>query len=155
MDAMTEPAISDIDQTVRLAVYRHFIDHGSAPSLDTLAEQLEQPAEQIQQSLINLEAHRAFALTPGTDRLWMAHPFSAVPTAYPVKTATATYWANCAWDALSIAALLNQDATCRAQCPDCAEKLTLEVRNGQPVATSFVVHFAVPPRQFWDNVGFT
>jgi hypothetical protein len=152
---MTAPAISDFDQTVRLAVYRHFIDHGSAPSLDTLAEQLDQPAEQIQQSLLNLEAQRAFALTPGTDRLWMAHPFSAVPTAYPVKTATATYWANCAWDALSIAALLNQDATCRTQCPDCAERLTLEVRNGQPVATSCVVHFAVPPRQFWDNVGFT
>ena len=152
---MTAASISDFDQAVRLAVYRHFIDHGSAPSLATLAETLARPAEHIQQSLINLEAHRAFALTPGTDRLWMAHPFSAVPTAYPVRTATATYWANCAWDALSIAALLNQDATCRTQCPDCAERLTLEVRNGKPVATSNVVHFAVPPRQFWDNVGFT
>ena len=152
---MTAASISDFDQAVRLAVYRHFIDHGSAPSLATLAETLARPAEHIQKSLIKLEAHRAFALTPGTDRLWMAHPFSAVPTAYPVKTATATYWANCAWDALSIAALLNQDATCRTQCPDCAERLTLEVRNGQPVSTGCVVHFAVPPRQFWDNVGFT
>ena len=58
------------------SVYRHFIDHGSAPTLDALAQKLEQPAEQIQQSLINLEEHRAFAeMEAGFEQLGFSEPF--------------------------------------------------------------------------------
>src|SRR5437667_11759339 len=35
--------------------------------------------------------------------LWRAAPFSAVPTAFPVKVGDRSYYGNCIWDALGIA----------------------------------------------------
>ena len=33
--------------------------------------------------------------------------------------------------------------------------LSFEIRDGRPVPDDLVVHFAVPARDFWENVGFT
>ena len=85
----------------------------------------------------------------------MAHPFSAVPTPFPVQTAERSYWANCAWDALAIPALLDVDAEIRTQCADCNEPMTLRVQGGQVDPADAVVHLAVPVRRFWENVGYT
>ena len=85
----------------------------------------------------------------------MAHPFSAVPTPFPVRTARRTYWANCAWDALGVAALIDEDAVSETQCPDCGEALVLRVTDGRVSPGDGVVHFHVPPKRFWENVGFT
>ena len=75
----------------------------------------------------------------------MAHPFSAVPTPFRVDTAELAYWGNCAWDALAIPALLSLDATVSAR----------SAESGELVNVDGVVHFVVPPRRFWDNVGYT
>lgn len=146
---------TDFDRDLRLAVYRHFVDSARAPAPPELAEELGVPLSDVQESLLRLQAHRALALTPATNNIWMAHPFSAVPTAFPVETAERTYWANCAWDALAIPTLVGTDATIAARCADCAEPLTIRVRGGLPLDTDAVVHFLVPPRGFWENIGFT
>jgi hypothetical protein len=39
----------------------------------------------------------------------MAHPFSAVPTPYPLRTPERTCWADRTWDAFGIAGLLGVD----------------------------------------------
>ena len=147
---------SEFDWKVRHLVYQHFTSTGKAPSIIELAEQLEETVAVVQAALRRLaDEQHALALAPGTSNIWMAWPFSAVPTAYPVKTTERTYWANCAWDALSIPSLVGLDAQTTYTCPDCGTKLSLSVKNDSLTATDSVVHFAVPPRHFYDNVAFT
>ncbi len=85
----------------------------------------------------------------------MAHPFSAVETPYAVEAGGVSYWANCAWDALGIAAVIEKDTRAVARCPDCGEEVDLSVRGGRVADASAVIHFAVRPLHFWDNIGYT
>ena len=41
--------------------------------------------------------------------IWMANPFSAVPTDFKVTSRGRTYFGNCIWDALGIPAILGAD----------------------------------------------
>lgn len=150
------PGKDDLDRTVRIHLYQHLVETGQAPSAAETARMFSQPVSAIEDSYRRLAANRAIVLAPASVNIWMAHPFSAVPTAYRVQTARGGYWANCAWDALNIMALLGRDGEAAAHCPDCGALVTLAVRDGILAApTDAVVHFAVPPRRFWENIGFT
>lgn len=152
---MSRATNGDLDRDVRFQVYRHFVETGRAPTVPAIASELDAPQDAVGRSLCRLEDAHMLALAPGSLNVWMAHPFSAVPTPYPVETKERSYWANCAWDALAVPALLGVDALTQAACPDCSEPLTLRTRGGELEATDAVVHFAVPPGRFWENVGFT
>ena len=147
--------MEDLDRSVRLRIYEQFAATGYAPTTAEMASLVGQPQVAIEESYHRLAAGRAIVLAPSTVNIWMAHPFSAVPTPYPVKTATASYWANCAWDALNMPALLRVDSHTVTQCLDCEATLTMGIDAGSLISTEGVIHFAVPPRRFWDNIGFT
>jgi hypothetical protein len=108
----------------------------------------------VTSALKRLAEMHALVLAPATANIWMAHPFSAVPTAYPVVVAGRTYWANCAWDAAGVLALVGGDGECRTRCADCGEAVTMTVRSGDMDSRGFV-HYVVPPRRFWENVAYT
>lgn len=146
---------AELDRQVRCRIYEHFTAFARAPDARDLAAALDVPPSAIEESLERLASAHAIALAPGTHNIWMAHPFSAVPTPYPVRTAERTYWANCAWDALGIPTLLDVDAEVHTQCADCGDPITLRVEDGRVAPREGVVHFVVPPKRFWDNVGFT
>lgn len=147
--------MGDFDWAVRLQIYRHFAETGRAPTAAEVAARLGQPPPTVEASYQRLAAARAIVLAPSTLNIWMAHPFSAVPTPYPVKTAHRSYWANCAWDALNLPALLGVDSHTVTRCPDCEATLTVRIEGGALVPTEGMIHFAVPPRGFWENIGFT
>ena len=87
----------DFDWKIRHKVYQHFAKTGRATSVQELADQSGETVRMVEAALHKLaDEHHALALAPGTNNIWMAWPFSVVPTAYPVKTAERTYWANCA-----------------------------------------------------------
>jgi hypothetical protein len=119
----------------------------------TLTTQLA--ARDVDEALVRLQTSHALALAPGSNNIWMAPPFSAVPTPFPVVCQDRRYWANCAWDALGVAALLGVPSETRTQCADCGESLTLRVSSEGVEPSTAVVHFLVPPKRFWDNLGFT
>jgi hypothetical protein len=143
------------DSSVRLFVYESFRDTGRAPEVQSIAGHVGIEAGEVTRSLERLQASRALALTPVTMNIWMAHPFSAVPTPHRVEARGRIYWANCAWDALAIPSLLGGDATSRGRCGDCGEPLSFEFRAGELVSGEGLVHFVVPPRRFWENVAYT
>ncbi len=147
--------MGDFDRAVRLQIYRHFAERGQAPTAAEVAARLGQPLPAVEASYQRLAAGRAIVLAPSTLNIWMAHPFSAVPTPYPVTTAHRSYWANCAWDALNLSALLGVDSHTVTRCPDCEAILTVRIEGGALVPTEGMIHFAVPPRRFWENIGFT
>lgn len=150
---MTAPV--ELDRDVRFRVYRHFIATGRAPTARSLADLLSVDVPEIRASLQRLADAHALVLDPHTGELQMAHPFSATPTDYPVHARGITYWGNCAWDALGIPVLLGDDSVTETRCPDCGEGLTLAVRHGDVDADADVVHFLVPARDFWRDIGFT
>jgi ribonuclease HI len=146
--------LTPTERAVRLFVYRHFVDTTRAPDVAAIARAVGIEHAQTVSALRSLADLHALVLAPASTAIWMAHPFSAVPTGYPVETRDRTYWANCAWDAAGIMSLVGTDADARTRCPDCGEELTLAVR-GSSLRGDGVVHYAVPPRRFWENVAYT
>lgn len=150
-----QPHSTQLDRQLRWLVYQHLIDTATPPNTPMLARETDSSILQVEESLSRLADAHSLVLTPGSSSIWMAHPFSAVPTAYPVQAGGNRYWANCAWDALGIAALLGQDVSSVTLCPDCGESLILAVEKGIVAPKGAVVHFLVPARRFWDDIGFT
>ena len=144
----------DAADVARVTIYRSFLETGHPPAVEEeLATALQCDSAEAERQLNLLADAHTVVLAPGTRSIWMAHPFSATPTPYRVSSAGKSYWANCAWDAFGIAALVERDTECIARCPDCLESIDLSVRGGS-VGVG-IVHFAVPPRHFWDNVAYT
>jgi hypothetical protein len=146
--------ISRMPALTRVAIYSHLIATGRAPTVVETAEQLGRDAAEVEREYIELAESRVITFAPSTRSIWMAHPFSATPTPYRVESGGITYWANCAWDALGIAAMLGRDTHCTCRCPDCAESIDLSVSGGA-VGDDAVVHFVVAARRFWENVAYT
>jgi Alkylmercury lyase len=113
------------------------------------------PAGDIEAAFRRLAEGRVIVLMPGTTEIWMAHPLSAVPTSFRVKTARGEFWGNCIWDGLGVIAMLGGAGTVETRCPDCEEPMELRVEGGTLVDGAGVAHFAVPAARWWDNIGFT
>ena len=135
-------------------VYREMIRTGKAPSVRAIGSGLKVSVSKIRESLGRLSASHAFMMQEDGE-LWRVAPFSAIPTAFPVRAGKRSWFGNCIWDALGIPAALGQDAIIDAPCGDCGEPMHLEVRGSKLVRSEGVVHFAVPAHHWWDNIGFT
>ena len=145
----------ELDDRVRLSVYRHFVRRGLAPAVRDISDELSASPAAIAASLERLAAAHVLVLDPATRRLWMAMPFSAVPTAFRVRTSGGEWWANCAWDALGISAMLQAPAEIITSCAGCGDPPPVRT-TGRALSTgSGVVHFAVPAASWWDDIGFT
>ena len=87
--------------------------------------------------------------------LWRVAPFSAVPTAFPVRVGSRSWFGNCIWDALGIPAMLKKDAMIDAACGCCNLNLPVEIRRGRLRQTEGIIHIAVPARDWYKDVVFT
>jgi hypothetical protein len=147
---------ADLDRDVRLEVYRTFAETGRPPSPPEIARALALDTPTIEGSLRRLADGHVLVLAPGTPYVWMANPFSAIPTPFAVRAGDRRYWGNCAWDSLGIAACLATDARVETFCPDCAEPLELEVRGGRLAEPADgVVQFEIPAARWWEDIGAT
>ena len=144
------------DSAFRLDVYRSILETGRVPAIADLVNLRGEDAASVREALKRLSDIHALVLDADGE-IAMAHPFSRTPTSYAVETGQATFFANCAWDALAIPAILNRTGRVAARCAcECAEPIPLEFANGALVpGAEAVVHFAVPPRRFYDDIRFT
>lgn len=145
----------DRDTEVRLAVYRHFADTGVAPTVQAIAEELARHPEEVAASFQRLRAARTLYLEPDGETIRMAPPFSAVPTQHRVIFAGVTYYANCAWDALGVAAALQQPAIVHSRCEHTHTPLELPIGPAGPAACAWIFHSLVPAAKWWDDLVFT
>lgn len=139
----------DLDRRVRWHVYDVTMRTGAPPLAAALREAL---GADIAASLQRLADARMLVLRDG--EILMAGPFSAVPTPFHVTTRDFTCYGNCIWDALGIAAMLDADAEIRTSCADCGAAARIDVRNGTVSGEGFM-HFALPPRSWWQDIVFT
>jgi len=110
--------------------------------------------KEVQPALERLCATHAFVLQENGE-LWRAAPFSAVPTAFPVKIGRNSWYGNCIWDALGIPAMLHKDARIDASCACCNFEMVLEVKDGRLLPREGIGHFAVPAREWYQDIVFT
>jgi hypothetical protein len=142
------------DAHLRQSIYRHFIREGRAPTVVEMAATLSSPVRKVRAALDRLAQTHAFVLQE-TGELWRAAPFSAVPTAFPVRAGKRAWYGNCIWDALGIPAMLHQNARIDASCGCCNHEMVLRVEEGRLLAPKGIIHIAVPARHWYDDIVFT
>jgi hypothetical protein len=140
---------------VRLYIYSQMVATSAAPSTADTARALGREEPEIDAAYQALADARMLVLRPGTRTVWMAMPFSNMQTAFTVIAGGRAYYANCAWDAFGIPAMLDVDARIFTTCADCGGALERKIANGMLCETRGVVHFALPARRWWEDVGFT
>ena len=148
--------MNELDLHIRNEIYSSFVRTGNAPETAETAATLGIEPGEVAAALRRLHDAHALVLQPDGTEIRMLNPFSAVETTYRVEAGGRPWFANCAWDALGIPAALHGDGRVESCCPDCAEPLELEVRDGELVrGGELLVHFVVPARRWWDDIGFT
>ena len=150
---MTAPAEA-FAWRLRGHLYRRIRDTGTGPSRAELAADVGAAPAEIDRALRFLADAHVLALDEHGE-VWMAHPFSAVPTPYRVETPIGAYWANCAWDALALPLLAGTDGRTRTSCPQSGTRFELTMARGRAGPRGAVVRLLVPVRDFWDDIGFT
>lgn len=148
--------MDELDLRIRNHVYSSFVRAGMAPTVSGAARTLGVTHDVVEASLRRLHDAHALVLHAGTTEIRMLNPFSAGETPHRVEAEGRSWFANCAWEALGVPAALHADARIESSCPDCGESLELEVREGELVrGDDVLVHFVVPARRWWDDIGFT
>ena len=148
--------MDELDLRIRNRVYSSFVRTGTAPTVADTAAELALDQAEVEAAYRRLHDAHALVLHAGSTEIRMLNPFSAVATPHRVEAGGRAWFANCAWDALGIPAALHTGAAIRSECADCGEPLELEVRDGELVrGRDLLVHFVVPARRWWDDIGFT
>ena len=76
--------MNDFERRVRARVMTSFRETAHAPSITDLADDLRASPLAITAAVRALAAEHALVLTPGSDAIWMAHPFSTIETDFIV-----------------------------------------------------------------------
>lgn len=146
--------ISEFDNRLRVQIYDHFVSHGRPPMPVESALALGVASAEIEAGLHRLHDAHVIVLAPGTPYVWMANPLCALPSPFEVEARDRRWYGICIWDSLGIVAMLGGDGRVTTRCPDCGADLALEVRNGEIVDQDYAVHYVVPARHWWDDIGF-
>ncbi len=153
---MTTLAPTNHDWRVRHFVYTFWVAHERPPETDEISAEFDVAATEARDSLDRLDAAHHLLLDADSGRILMAFPLSAVPTLYHVQVNGRGLWANCACDSLGIPAMLQADATITARDPLTQTAHHYTVRGGALHASAqYHVHFALPVRQWYDNLVHT
>ncbi len=145
---------AEFDNKVRLFVYRHIIRRKKSPTVVDLARAFACSTKRMRDSLARLSESHAF-MVQEKGELWRAAPFSCIPTGFPVRVGTRSWFGNCIWDALGIPAMLGGNARIEASCGCCNYAMPVEVKDGRLLSGKGVIHIAVAAREWYKDVVFT
>lgn len=142
-----------------LAVRRAILDtfaRGGVPTRIAVMQALGLDYMDVVASYRRLAEGHVIVPDPESGEVWMAMPFSAVPTEFRVVVGERSVWANCAWDAFGVAAALDADVAFVTRCPASNAPVRAGVRRGVAFADAgAVAHIPVPARRWWDDIGYT
>ena len=85
---------STLDTEVRHFIYQTFISALRPPTTEETAKRFQLPIGKIESAFERLAASHDIALAPGSHSIWMAHPFSALPTNYTAQIDEKKYYGN-------------------------------------------------------------
>src|SRR5258705_10355961 len=106
----TAESVEEALDATRIFVYSHVADSGIPPMSAEVAQPFHITRTAARQRLLILGATKRIVYSHTTGEIWMAGPFSALPTRFRVHGPSVSWWANCAWDMLGIPASLGVSA---------------------------------------------
>ncbi|MCI4318889.1 MAG: alkylmercury lyase family protein [Thermoplasmata archaeon] len=149
-------ATAQSDAELRRYIYARFLEEGSPPVVERMIDELHQEREVIEHTLERLDSGRQIKLLPGTHRILMAFPFSAIVTPHRVVTADGrAFFANCAWDALGFHTMLREPVQVDSRCFHCGASIRIGLIDGAPVRPTEdppLVHLGLPAALWWDDI---
>ena len=145
--------MNSLERAIRAHIIQTLRETASAASATDMAAALDVSESQLVAALHSLADQHRIVLLPGSDSVWMAHPFSAIATDFVVHSAGRSWFANCVWDGLAILGLVG-DGRLETHSPQSGTPIRFDVLDGR-VTGNGIIHFLVPARRFWENIGFT
>ena len=145
-------ALTEFDWDVRTHIYRSFAESGQAPTLGAIAAAARSTENRVQVSLQKLfEAHEIAPLPDGKG-VWMANPFSGIPTDYVVTTPEMT----CCTIVPGTHSGTSHSRHRRLDSQMCRSGAALEfgIRNGILGGDDGVIHLVTPLRRAWKTSVF-
>jgi Alkylmercury lyase len=110
----------------------------------------------VREGLERLHAAHALVLDQVTREVRMALPFSNVPTPYRLESHGRSWNANCAWDAIALARLLDLRRAVLVDAGGAGRPgRALGVADGRPVERDGVISLPRPAWRWWDDIVFT
>lgn len=142
-------------RALRIHIYERLLDSGLPPTNREIASYFAVSDAEVKRALAELKIGKTVLVHPRTGEIWMAGPFSAVETPYRVIGRRAQWFANCAWDMLGVAMIANEPVRIESKCTDCDSPMSLQADPSRAPTDASVVHFLVPARRWYDDIGFT
>lgn len=144
--------------SVRHFVYDDMLSNGLPPSAARIGRHFGVDANDVKRELAALKIGKTILVHPTTGEIWMTGPFASGVTPYRIDRivgTTQSWWANCAWDMLGVALIVNEPVRLVASCCDCGEPFTLDASPKRGIESDWLVHFLLPARRWYEDIGFT
>ncbi len=145
----------DLVKQARKFVFDYFYENSRAPVLEEIMQRFHLSRDDAYSLLNQLEASHHILLLPGTQRILMANPFSGITTPFTDTINGRRYFANCAWDTISLHVMLGQDVEVGAYCHHCAEPVSLSLSREKIVSSkpaNPLIYLSVPVSKWYDNL---
>jgi hypothetical protein len=86
--------MESFDKDVRHFIYTTFAETALPPTTRQVSEHLKVSIASVENSFERLANSHDIALAPGSHSIWMAHPFSGIPTNYVTSIGQKKYHGN-------------------------------------------------------------
>jgi hypothetical protein len=142
-------------KAVRKYIFDYFLGNCRAPVLEELMIHFRLQRREASSVLEELEAAHCITRVPGTNRILMANPFSALDTPFRVKVDRKGYFAACAWDAVAFHIMLNRDTQVESFCHHCANPIEIAFSHGKKMSSlpaDPIVYLSLPAAKWWENI---
>ena len=136
-------------------VYDTIVGSGLPPKSAEIGNRFGVSAEVARTNLGALKIGKTVLVHPKSGEIWMAGPFSSIPTDYRLTDGERIWWANCAWDMLGVPMIVGRRLWGYSRCTDCGAPMSVECDPAAPPVEDAVVHFLVPARRWYEDIGFT
>jgi alkylmercury lyase-like protein len=149
---MLSPSVA---ANIRVFIYDWIIAHGEPPLTQDIGAHVGMLPAEARYAIANLNIGKTVLCDPMSGEIWMAGPFAAGETPYRVVGSRASWFANCAWDSLGIAAIVGEDVCIEASCADCGDSMRVRVKRRSGVQGDGLVHLLLPVRDWYRDIGYT
>lgn len=148
--------MNEIEKKARHYVYETFLETARPPMAEEVMRRFELGRAETERLLESLGMQKSLALVPGTHRILMAWPFSAVATPFSVRLRDGKeYFANCAWDAVAFHVMLEQAVEINSFCHHSGERIWVKIHPEGKVETESpcpLVYLARPASKWWLDI---
>jgi hypothetical protein len=93
------------NSTLHHVIIDTVLERGCAPTAAELAQRFQRPRDEVDTAVHEFAQDHGVILHPGSDEIWVVHPFSMAPTGFVVRAGDREWWGNCALCSLGVVAL--------------------------------------------------